>query len=447
MSTPLAGIAEALTALAAAGGDRSVESLSPGELVAVNEAFGALRRQVDAAMAPIAAEIARQSRSALGKDSLARKQGFRSPESMISAVTGVPVGEAKRLVQVGEATAPQLSLLGEVLPDKHPHVAVAVREGRLGVTAAAAIVGLLDRIGPRADREAAAEMEAHLVQAAPGLRPDQLAKLLARAEAQLDPGEVARKSAEIHADRSLTISERDGALRLVFVSDAVAGAPVKVAIEGMVTAVFRRNERMNEQGGDEAEADQRSVRQIQADALIEFCRHALACTQVPTLPTTTVVVRMDLDALRTGVGNATIDGIDQPVDAGRVRRLAADLQVVPVVLGGESEILDLGRARRLFTPALRLALAERDGGCVGCGAPPDQCIAHHLRWWCHGGRTDLANGVLLCVACHHRLHDDGWEVRVEGPGIDAKVWMIPPPWIDPERTPRLGGRHRYDLVT
>jgi 5-methylcytosine-specific restriction protein A len=72
---------------------------------------------------------------------------------------------------------------------------------------------------------------------------------------------------------------------------------------------------------------------------------------------------------------------------------------------------------------------------------------HHIRWWERDrGPTDLDNGVLLCTGCHHRIHDDGWEIRVDGAGREATVWLIPPPWIDPARTPRRGGRARYELT-
>src|SRR5688572_24457623 len=121
-SNPLDGIAEALRALAATGGDRPAGALSPSELAAVSQAFGALKRHVDAAFAPVAAEISRQSRRELGKDSFARKQGFASPVALISTTTGTSVGEAVRIVQVGEATAPRVSLTGEALPAKHRHV-------------------------------------------------------------------------------------------------------------------------------------------------------------------------------------------------------------------------------------------------------------------------------------------------------------------------------------
>ena len=72
----------------------------------MNAAFGALKRHVDAAFASVASEIARQSRVELGKDSIAKKQGFRSPVALIQGTTGSSVGEAIRLVQVREAPAP-----------------------------------------------------------------------------------------------------------------------------------------------------------------------------------------------------------------------------------------------------------------------------------------------------------------------------------------------------
>jgi hypothetical protein len=441
-TSPVDGITEALRALVAAGGDRPASALSPAELMAVGQAFGALKRHVDAAFAPVAAEISRQSRRELGKDSLAKRQGFASPAVLISTATGTSVGEAVRIVQVGEATAPRMSLAGEALPAKHPHVAGAVSSGRLGVTAAAAIVSLLDRLSLRIDAGRLDEAECQLVALAPGMRPDELSKLLARAEAHLDPDGIEPRHEQLRSDRSLVLQERDGMLVITGRLDPETGAPVKAAIDTLVGEGLRRNEH-----GRAEDRDQRSVRQMQADALADLCRHAVGCAAVPTAPTATVVVRVDLADLQAGVGSATIDGFAQPVPASTVRRMAADAQVIPCVLGGESEILDWGRARRLFTPAQKLAVTERDGGCVSCGAPPAWCHVHHLAWWERdGGRTDLGNGVLLCTGCHHRLHADGWEIRIDGPGVEATVWLVPPPWVDARRTPRLAGRSRYTLT-
>lgn len=160
-----------------------------------------------------------------------------------------------------------------------------------------------------------------------------------------------------------------------------------------------------------------------------------------------MIVRVSLDDLQAGAGSATIDGLDQVIDIGAARRMAASGGVIPCVLGGASEVLDWGREKRLFTRAQRLALAERDGGCAMCGLPPGMTKAHHLRWWQRDrGPTDLSNGILLCETCHHRIHDNGWEIVIEGSGVAGRPWFLPPRWVDPQRTPRLGGRARFDVA-
>ncbi|MFT4220891.1 MAG: DUF222 domain-containing protein [Microbacterium sp.] len=452
----LDAVGAALDALRAAVGERGVEGLAPGELMAVNRAFGLLKRTVDAAYAPVASEIGRQSRPELGKDSLARKQGFRTPATLISATTGVSVGDAVRTVAVGEATAPRMTLTGESMPAKRPHVAAAMRAGAIGMPAASAIIAMLDKVALRADPAALDAMEQRLAEAAPGLTLDQLHKLIARAEAHLDPDGVEPREQELRGVRSMSFhTDRSGMFVFNGKCDPETGAPIKAAIEGLVGGMLARCERAERadcahegaEGAPSLVADQRVVAQMRVDALADLCRHALGCDRAPTAPSATVVVRVSLEELEAGVGAGMIDGIDQPVSIATVRRMAADAQIIPCVLGGESEILDWGRAKRLFTPAQKLALVERDGGCAFCGAPPSMAVGHHLRWWARdGGSTDLGNGILLCVSCHHRVHDDGWEIRIEGKGTTAKAWFIPPPWLDAERRPRLGGRARYDLV-
>ncbi|KRF36810.1 HNH endonuclease signature motif containing protein [Nocardioides sp. Soil805] len=122
---------------------------------------------------------------------------------------------------------------------------------------------------------------------------------------------------------------------------------------------------------------------------------------------TTVVVTMDLDALITGLGVATTSTSGR-ITASEARRLACNAGLVPAVLGGKSEVLDLGRAYRLYNTAQRKAMGIRDGGCraEGCDIPAAWCEAHHLIPWSKGGKTDLDDGLLLCSHHHHRAHDD-----------------------------------------
>ncbi|HSF38080.1 MAG TPA: DUF222 domain-containing protein, partial [Nocardioides sp.] len=137
---------------------------------------------------------------------------------------------------------------------------------------------------------------------------------------------------------------------------------------------------------------------------------------------TTVVVTIDLDALKADLATADLIGAglvpgdeltgDQ-ITAAQARRLACTAKILPAVLGGASLPLDLGRARRLFTPAQRKALLIRDQTCraEGCDTPGTWCEAHHLDPWHTGGATDLTNGVLLCNHHHHRAHEPTWRLE------------------------------------
>ncbi|MGZ4455381.1 MAG: DUF222 domain-containing protein [Nocardioides sp.] len=125
---------------------------------------------------------------------------------------------------------------------------------------------------------------------------------------------------------------------------------------------------------------------------------------------TTVMVTMRLDQLVSGLGATTL-GTGGRVSAADVRRLACNADLVPVVLGAASEVLDVGRAARLFTSGQRKAMAVRDRGCRadGCTIPAAWCEAHHLLPWAQGGRTDLGDGLLLCSWHHHRAHDPAYD--------------------------------------
>jgi hypothetical protein len=122
---------------------------------------------------------------------------------------------------------------------------------------------------------------------------------------------------------------------------------------------------------------------------------------------TTLVVTIDLEGLKSGLGMANT-GDGTTISAAEARRLACTANLVPMVLGGASQPLDVGRARRFATKAQRLALAHQHPTCraQGCDVPATWCEAHHWRLpWAQGGKTDLADLGLLCSWHHHRAHD------------------------------------------
>jgi hypothetical protein len=164
----------------------------------------------------------------------------------------------------------------------------------------------------------------------------------------------------------------------------------------------------------------------------------------PELPThggdrTHIVVTLNHDDLRTGIGTACLDLVGE-ITAAEARLLACDCCVIPVVLGTDSEPLDVGRKLRFVTPGQRRALYIRDRGCTfpGCHRTPKHCDAHHITSWIDGGATDLPNLTLLCGRHHRLIHHSAWHIRMTPNG---KPDFIPPDYLDPLRKPRRNTVH------
>jgi len=336
-----------------------------------------------------------------------------------------------------DPSQPTSSSIGNSAP-RYPFVAEAALAGDLSVDAAGLITAGLETLTDRVPSDRLHELERRLVDKAVHLAAHDVRRLVATAVARADLAGHEERERRQHAERYLAWKE-DHAGMVTFTGrlDAVTAAPIRTVIEQIVTHDFRAR-----RDQDPAEQDQRSVGQMRADALFEVCRHALGCKDTDQSGVrTTIVVRINKSDLDTGRGLGRIDGVDQPVSVGQLRRLAGDAGIIPEVLGGEGEVLDLGRTKRMFTRVQRLALVERDGGCAKCHAPPEHCEAHHIRWWENGGPTDLGNGVMLCTRCHHDIHRQGWEILVH----DNHVDFIPPPTIDPTRQPIPGGLAAIDI--
>ncbi|TDW18898.1 HNH endonuclease signature motif containing protein [Kribbella kalugense] len=146
-----------------------------------------------------------------------------------------------------------------------------------------------------------------------------------------------------------------------------------------------------------------------------------------------ITVTIDLQDLKAATADALGDTVYGPgLSAATIRRLACDAKVIPIVLGSNSEPLDVGRCERLVTRAMRRALNTRDRGCVVCGAPPIMCDAHHLISWIDGGDTKLSNLALLCRRHHTDLHNGHWTITI----TNGQVHVTRPTWADPPPHPR-----------
>ena len=90
-----------------------------------------------------------------------------------------------------------------------------------------------------------------------------------------------------------------------------------------------------------------------------------------------------------------------------------DAQISRFMFGPDSQVINIGRAKRTFTGQLRRAIIARDKHCQypGCTAPPRMCEGHHSKQWFRDhGDTDARSRVLVCWHHHDHLHDHGIEI-------------------------------------
>ena len=174
-----------------------------------------------------------------------------------------------------------------------------------------------------------------------------------------------------------------------------------------------------------------------------MCRLALASTDLSANggDRPQVVVGVDFDVLKQQLGVGTVDngGRITPESA---RRMACDAGVVPLVLNGRGQPLDVGRSRRTVPGPMRRAVVARDRGCCfpGCDRDARWADVHHVTHWSHGGPTAIDNLILLCSYHHAEVHrPDSWTVFMATDGLPT---FIPPAHVDPLQRPRRNRYHR-----
>ncbi|MDQ2882089.1 MAG: HNH endonuclease [Actinomycetota bacterium] len=353
--------------------------------------------------------------------------GFRNTKQLLAGMLNLSPTEAGTRVTHAGLLASRRALTGEVLAPLLPDTAAALAAGEIGPGQVRVITETINAIPAcvnAADRDAA---EAELAHHARSFHPTALHKIGQRILAHLDPdGPEPRDEPEpAPAAGELRLWERrDGRLGLEGHLEPEHSAAFRTLIEQLAAP----------RPATDGIPDARSTEQRNADALLEVCGLARAAQDCPSTagepPHLTVTI--DWDALRTGLGVATLDYGTQ-ISAAQARQWACDAKIIPVVLGGKSEPLDVGRAMRTVPLSIRRALVARDRGCAfpGCDRPPGMCQAHHCRHWIDDGETSVENCVLLCEAHHRHVHLTGWEILID----HGHVEFIPPAIIDPTRTP------------
>jgi len=124
-------------------------------------------------------------------------------------------------------------------------------------------------------------------------------------------------------------------------------------------------------------------------------------------------------------GRCEIPGIGAMARS-ELERLGCDADVYGLIFDGRGLPLYHGRKTRRVSPQQWRVLVARDKGCVICGAHPNWCQVHHVKYWRLGGPTDIDNLVLLCHAHHRWVHDNEITLRHGPNGWHAPTGLPPP---------------------
>ena len=307
-----------------------------------------------------------QVRLLANAEDVAADTGARSVAAWAELAMRVDRGETARATRLGEA-----------LDRRWPLLAAAFLDGRATEAQVTVLVRALDALPECIGPALRGRAEEYLVEQAAAFAPRELKVLAERVLEKVAP-EIAeeeerrRLDAEERAARrstSLTMHARgDGATDIrIRVPDHVAGR-LKVYLESLTSPRRPGRPDLNDE----------QARLPYPRRLGEAFCALLERLPAKVLPqhggtATSVMVTIPFDAAQVGP-RCRRPGHRRPDHRHRGPPTGLHRRDPPVVLGGKGEVLDLGRARRLFSPAQRKAMAIRDRQVPHRGLLDPRCL-------------------------------------------------------------------------
>ncbi len=342
---------------------------------------------------------------------------------------GWDLGVANRRVRVAEQVCERVSLDGQVLPARLTDTAAVFAAGEVSLRHVEVIADALgSSAAGRLSPEVWAGAEQQLAARAREYRPRELASFARDLITTLDQDGPEPDHGDGEQVNELYLATRPGGAggRITGVLDAPSFDALRTALDTLSTPTAE---------------DQRSLAERRGDGLAELCRQRLDTADLPMVggQRPHLVVTVPLAELETRARHGMLDH-GGPLTPAQLRMLACEACVIPVVLDGNGQPLDIGRVSRVVPRHLRRAVAARDRGCAfpGCACPPSRCDAlnlaasHHIIEWQHGGPTAIDNLVMLCRFHHRLIHGSDWAVTMTRGAPE----FTPPKWVDPSQTAR-----------
>ena len=401
-------LTDAVESLAAASDGSSTDD----DVVAALVLCEGLTRRLDHLSVTRIAELTRRGVFA--------ERGYRSPAAALVDLLGWDRGEAGRRVRASEQIAARLGLDGQPLPPRLPATAEVFAAGATSLRHVETIVRELatpaaGRLAPQVWAAAEEDIADKASQYSPAELGDYARVLVDRLD-QDGSGEDEEPPARVN--KLVLTRRRDGS------GGSITGELDALLFDSIATAVDAAAKPLTAE-------DDRALTERQADALAEICGYVLdhGADVLPACggerPHLTVIV--SLEDLERRARSAMLD-FGGALSPEQLRMMACNARVVPVVMNGEGQPLDVGRATRVVPDGLRRAVATRDRGCAhpGCERTASWSEIHHIIPWECGGETRLDNLVMLCRLHHRLIHHPGWSVRIR----DGLPEFIPPRWVD-----------------
>ncbi|MBU8868061.1 HNH endonuclease signature motif containing protein, partial [Paenarthrobacter aromaticivorans] len=388
--------------------------------------------------------------------------GYRDAAQFLRARLRIGISEARRRLALASEVLPRTGIAGQHIPARREILAQALESTQIPTRSASIISAALDKARLLTDEETLTQMEHALTRTAAGSDPDFVLKMTKRWNDLIDQdgpepseeilrqlqGTFIRKPRHgLHHLEIFATTEQYETLTTAMntatnprLTPAHANEPgtSNTTDENNATGESNDSVNGNGDGGNEPagpELDRRSRAQKLLDGLVGACAVAMTTGKLPsngglrpqlavtinerdlferltrTAPTRTTGTGTEPGPRhsRLSSGAATFTG---PMHPNTIRKIACDADILPVLLGTDSRILDIGRTTRIFPPHIRKAITARDQGCAfpDCTMPAPWCEAHHITYWSHGGTTSTDNGTLLCSHHHHLIHKENWTI-------------------------------------
>jgi hypothetical protein len=307
-----------------------------------------------------------------------------------------PIDSIRFTCHLNGNVAADLIAVGRNL-ERAPESVQAVSRGEIGFAHLKAMARTADALDSEFD-------EAPLLAKARESSPGKFFYICQHYRHAADPKGYAGEQAEQVHQRRLKLSTwMDGSLLISGQLDPIGGAAFRAAIGPLA----------RKSGAH----DDRDLEQRQADALVELAAGGSKAQIQVTSSIETLVGQL-------GAPAAEME-FSLPISAKTVERLACDCSITRILLGSDSMVIDVGRAKRTISGPARKALNVRDRGCTwpGCERPASWCDGHHLQHWAYGGTNEPDNLTLLCTRHHWMVHEGNWQIVRDH---DGRMLTIPP---------------------